>query len=774
MLNSLTSRILPRWHNAMFVLSLGGILAYGGSFAFFMLTQFDLINIIRDVNNDDSFYYFKTAQYLAKGVFSTFDGGLTRTNGYHPIWLLLITPIYWVFDSESALFVIKALEIMLCAGGAVLIVFAARLSLPAPCWVLLFALLPGLYQAGDGWGLLGLLCGMEAAASLFWLGLLFMACSLFEKNPSRWTWFPTAVVFTLPWVRLEFVAISVTVTAALCFVKYSDRRTRPTSSWRSHLTILVGAWTGILLNLAYNRMVFGGLVPVSGMVKSKVFSAYEWNIEGGYDLLRNFQETFQIPIMRDGIVLGLSISGITISLWLVATLADRQGAWRYAKPKVPAFMVCAFACALGHLAKFVQSALTMHPSESKYHWYFVPAYLMEALMVPIICFAAILVIRLFVTPRLLCTAFLSTLGIVAAGAALLYGKTDFSNPFDRVDHWVQNTAFENTHMGSYSAVHVLNRILPEDSVVGSTDAGVVGYFSAYPVVNLDGLMNSYEHFRLISRGMGFREAGSKIGLTHWANTSRNREQGQNMLYEAFLESPPFGSWRDPSFYILAENPPDSSFDFYNRMKPSFDWESNGIAAIVTDRRLVQVFIQDCRPAHVPHLFVFSWNLDGLSRTKVRRSFPLRKTRLGYCSRSFILPISAVPPIGIEATTVEEFVKDVRPRIRSDFDVYLKGDTLLYIKDPCTPAEMDLTVFLSVVPVDSKDLPNHRKQYNSDNLSFLFAEHGWETGGSCVAIRNLPHYAIATIHTGQHMAGGGVVWEGLFAPAEMTASEYLGR
>lgn len=240
-----------------------------------------------------------------------------------------------------------------------------------------------------------------------------------------------------------------------------------------------------------------------------------------------------------------------------------------------------------------------------------------------------------------------------------------------------------------------------------------------------------------------------------------------MLYEAFMEVEPFGSWRDPSFYIFAENPLRSPFDFYKRMKSSFDQESNGIAATVTDRRLVQVFIQDCRPAHVPDLFVFSWNLDGLSRTEVRRSFPLRRTHLGYCSRPFILPISAVSPIGIETTTVEEFVKDVRPRIRSDFDVYLKGKKFFYIKAPCIRADMDLQVFLSVVPVDSKDLPDHRKPYNLDDLSFRLVEHGWETRGSCVAIRNLPHYAIATIHTGQPRPEAG----GTFRPCRPTVKSF---
>ncbi len=132
--------------HALFVLFIAGILAYGAGFAGYMLANFDLINIIRDASNDDSFYYFQIAYHLAEGKFSTFDGGITRTNGYHPIWMFAITPFYWVFDKETALFGIKAFEIMLVAGAVACIATAARLArLP---WVLLFAALPLLYGQG--------------------------------------------------------------------------------------------------------------------------------------------------------------------------------------------------------------------------------------------------------------------------------------------------------------------------------------------------------------------------------------------------------------------------------------------------------------------------------------------------------------------------------------------------------------------------------------------------------------------------------------------------
>ena len=203
------------WRNALFVLFIGGILAYGAGFAWYMLTRFDLVNLIRDVIYDDAFYYFQIARNLAEGKFSTFDGGITRTNGYHPLWLFLVTPFYWMFDKEAALFAIKAFEIMLVAGGVALVTAAARLArMP---WYLMFAALPMLYQQ------YGLLLGMEAAAGLFMLGLFILTACLFARSSARWKWPLAAAAFALPWVRLEYVAISLAATAALCLIEWSGR-----------------------------------------------------------------------------------------------------------------------------------------------------------------------------------------------------------------------------------------------------------------------------------------------------------------------------------------------------------------------------------------------------------------------------------------------------------------------------------------------------------------------------------------------------------------------
>mgnify|MGYP001100851924 CR=1 FL=1 len=42
---------------------------------------------------DDAFYYFAIARNVAAGLGPTFDG-LAATNGFHPLWLLLLTPVF--------------------------------------------------------------------------------------------------------------------------------------------------------------------------------------------------------------------------------------------------------------------------------------------------------------------------------------------------------------------------------------------------------------------------------------------------------------------------------------------------------------------------------------------------------------------------------------------------------------------------------------------------------------------------------------------------------
>ena len=759
------SKLPPPLHNVLCGLFIAGLLAYGAAFAWYMLDRFDLINLIRDVSTDDAFYYYQIAHNLAEGKFSTFDGGITRTNGYHPLWLFLITPFYWVFDKEAALFGIKAFEIMLVAGGVALVTAATRLArLP---WVLLFALLPTLYQQR------GLLLGMEAAAALFMLGLFILTVCLFARSPTRWQWPLAAVAFALPWVRLEYIAISLATTAALCLIERSWQDHPPGAPLgaraRSVLSVkavvpFLAAGAGLLVYFAYNWLVFGGIVPVSGATKA-AWSQVRWEQEGGYSLAQNFREVLQIPVFDDELRVALEVCAYVLLLWWLARRSRSRQDWL-----LLAFLVGVAGLAVGHLAKFAQTVLTVHPFiQGAFPWYFVPAYLMMALIIPVRCYVAIHFIRRFIGSKSPRAANILSLGMVVIGAAFLLAKADFAAPFRWVEASRNSTRTADEWAEAvYGGTQVMNRLLPEDSVVGSWDAGVIGYFSRFPVVNLDGLVNSYDYFHAtgVNRDgyaiwkKDFLPEYREFRITHFINLTRMGFNG-DVLFEGSLVSRERRANLWPIEPLQDVEPADW---FWERMVPYFDYQTDRVGLIV-DGRLAQAFARDCAP---DELAVWSWvgQGDGTATNS------WTQTQAGLCVTAAVLPHTISSPIRIETMSVSDYLIRLTggspPVIRSDWDVYLVGNSLIYKKEQCSPEDAEPTFFLHLDPVDVNDLPSPRKQYGFDNLDFAFGNHRIPIGGEvCVAIRELPDYAITAIRTGQYERvkdGFHNLWGGSFAVA----------
>ncbi len=764
------SKLPPPLRNALFVLFIGGVLAYGAGFAWYMLAHSDLINLIRFVSTDDAFYYFQIAFNLAEGKFSTFDGGITRTNGYHPVWLFLITPFYWVFDKEAALFGIKAFEIMLVAGGVALIAVAARVArLP---WILLFALLPMLYQQR------ALFLGMEAAAALFMLGLFILTACLFARSPARWKWPLAAVAFALPWVRLEYIAISLAATAALCLIEWSwqDRPSGASFGARARsipdlkaLPSLFGSGAGILVYFAYNKLVFGGIVPVSGASK-QAWSQAEWQHGDGYSLIRNFQEVLQVPVFDYELLIVLEVCAYLLLVWWFACRSRSREDWL-----LLAFLAGVSGLAVGHLAKFAQTVLTVHPVlQGRHAWYFVPAYLMMVLIVPARCYVAIHFVHRFVWPRWPQAANVLIVGIIAA-AIFLLAKADFASPF----RWIEGsrdaprTAYESGE-AVYGGTQLMNRVLPEDSVVGSWDAGVIGYFSRFPMVNLDGLASSYGYFHATNVARDgyagwdekFIPLYREFGITHFANLTSHTRKGfeDGVLFEGSLSSP--GKYGKRVFTLVSVDPPeddDTAAWIWKKMEPHFDYQSDA-AGLLVDGRLAQTFAKECDP---DELVVWSW--DGPGDGTVTRAWT--RTQTGLCVTAAVLPHAMSSPVRFETIPVSDYLPWLTggnpPVIRSDWDVYLIENSLIYAKEQCGPEDAEPTFFLHLDPVDVNDLPSHRKQYGFDGLNFSFSNHLLVERGVCVARRELPvrDYAIAAVRTGQFTGEGQKIWEGSFDVAE---------
>ncbi len=740
-----------------FTLFLLGTLAYGAWFAWYMLANFDLINLIRN-GKDDSFYYFQIAKNLTVGKFSTFDGGITQTNGYHPLWLLLITPFYWIFDPKAALFGIKAFEILLTAGGVALVVLATGIS--RLTWILLFAALPRLYRLGH------FQVGVESAIALFMLGLLFLALSLFARNPARWTWPLAVIAFALPYARLEYVAISLTATAALYLIAWSWPEKPPGASKSRYpprtFVPLFSACAGILVYFVYNRLVFGGFVPVSAASK-QAWSQSRFEREGGYSLAQNFQDVLQIHAFNDELLIALAICGYLLLVWWSARRSRSREDWL-----LLIFLVGAFSLAAGHIAKFAQTVLTVHPYWGGYWHYFVPAQLMKELFVPISCYVAIHFIRRFVGPKSRHATHILSLGIVIAGVIFEVlvrpaGVTPFP-PFLSVDRESESSRWE-WETTSYMGTQVMNRVLPEDSIVGAWDAGVIGYFSDFPVVNLDGLVNSYDYMRARQEGNA-ESYYQKYGITHFANVRSTERNSDNTLFEGVSFSGYEETETEYEFKLWSAEPLEASSGesdnaawFWERIEPHFDYKLDEVGVLVDDR-LAQVFVRDCEPEELREkMFALSWHTEG-SETVASARYPwknARKNRLGFCVNAFALPDDAVHPVRIETMSardyVERLIEDGQPIIRSNWNVYINGNKLIYTKNQCSQEDIEMTrFFLHLIPVDRTDLPLWRWLYGFDNRDFTFKSYAlaFSMGEQCVAIRKLPKYDIAHIRTGQHV------------------------
>ena len=102
----------------------------------------------------------------------------------------------------------------------------------------------------------------------------------------------------------------------------------------------------------------------------------------------------------------------------------------------------------------------------------------------------------------------------------------------------------------------------------------------------------------------------------------------------------------------------------------------------------------------------------------------------------------------------ESIASGEPVARSDFDIYLRENTVTYLKSPCSAADVQAEFFLHVIPEDLEDLSADRRQYGFGGANFHYGNHAALVfGGRCIFEHPLPDYPIARIRTGQFTPEG---------------------
>jgi hypothetical protein len=96
---------------------------------------------------------------------------------------------------------------------------------------------------------------------------------------------------------------------------------------------------------------------------------------------------------------------------------------------------------------------------------------------------------------------------------------------------------------SYRAVQVIGDTVPPSAVIGSKDAGVLGYFLPNPVINLDGLVNEEVFFEVVREG-GYLEYIYQEEIGYLANLLLPYSDKRDFLLEWMGEDQLELLWQD--------------------------------------------------------------------------------------------------------------------------------------------------------------------------------------------------------------------------------------
>jgi len=420
---------------------------------------------------DDAYYYLNTARNIVLGFGVTFDR-MNPTNGFHPLWMLCLLPVFALFPNtvdapvrlvSGGLVAMAGVTAWLAFqtirewfGRPVAAIMVPVLGVPVIAnhmlngmeTGLLLLLLCAAIRLDQGWGVLAASASVGRSVLFgLLLGLVFLS-------------------------RLDSVFIICCVFAAwgMQYVR------RPTPTGLRGILAAAGA-CGLLgaSFVVWNLCTFGHAMPISGAIKSS-FPVPSLSVK-----------TFRsLGVVFHGFVVIGTLSVLAWEHYRSSTRTEMSSTKRIHIPVMLAALWFGSAMHLAYEVLFTKWGLEW--------WHF-------ASHVPGLLFLAALLVWSLIT-RLspawvrVCIGSVALLVVVAVSSETKV-RGDHHEPWLKAARWARaNTV--------------------EDSVFAMTDSGLFGYFSGRRTVNLDGVINSYGFQKALGEGR-LDEFLARSRVTHLAD-----------------------------------------------------------------------------------------------------------------------------------------------------------------------------------------------------------------------------------------------------------------
>lgn len=440
------------------------IIAHIAVFDLLIITSDDSLQV--QYTPDDAYYYLALAKNFVNQGIWTFDSGQSLTSGFHLLWAYLLSAIYRITTPSSAVFVQYGLILSsVVTIISLLIAWKIGLQFEKPFYMLLLALI-----ASSRNFTLNSVSVMEWPLIIL-ISLLY--CIQYRRSffPGR-TWQSAAVLFTLGFLgslsRSDFGLLPIFLFAPslLLFLLRKKNPNIPTF-WGA-----IGAAGGALLTLFHNYLFTGEYLQSSAKMKIYWRQIYGNNYSGVITLLRSILGLDSINLTLFSVIITVSASLFVIGL-LISVVRQRKQVIIYLGHNLHqwSLFIAATLCVAGY-GLFYLSNGAIQP------WY------SANLVVPLflVLLAGSTLLEKYSNPL--------TTGLILSGLAapiIIINSMSFYPLKTTNSVWPYQGAM--LQAGKYLAQQGY------DGLIGSWNAGIIGYYQGGEVVNLDGLVNNeiYEY-----------------------------------------------------------------------------------------------------------------------------------------------------------------------------------------------------------------------------------------------------------------------------------------
>jgi hypothetical protein len=399
---------------------------------------------------DDAYYYLAIARNVAFGRGFTVDG-ISLTNGFQPLWMWLLVPVAWLCsgDTHVLLAIAQLLVVVLfCVTGGLLFALLRTTCGFRPALLGIAVLLVPPFSNV-------LVSGMESGIAVLVFVLLvreLLASGALERPEPRLRDLRVGVwVGLLLLARLDAIFVAAGLVGSVLLLGLlrgpGSLRARAWRTTRKGLALFGPAVLAVAPYLAWNVVRFGHLMPISGALKTT---------HSHLDFVRENVGILWLAL------LALGTAGAAVAL---SRPAERR-LGRVLAPIAAGLVLQAL-----HAMAFMRWAV--------FAWHY-------ALFIPVGAIGAGLIARRLeeALPEALVRAGLGTVAfllIVTQSVANARLHLAFTGATREAGEWVASS-------------------LPPDALLAMKDSGAFSYFSERGVVNLDGVVNSFEFQETLCRG----------------------------------------------------------------------------------------------------------------------------------------------------------------------------------------------------------------------------------------------------------------------------------